>query len=76
LVDYLVVKAGNAYAVYSYIGVYTPDMLNMGLWNTDDLDNKGMSHLTAYKSNIPEPSSLLLALSAVVGLGMVLRRRQ
>jgi hypothetical protein len=76
LVDYLVVKAGSDYAIYSYIGVYAPDMLNMGLWNTDDLDNKGMSHLTAYKLNVPEPAGLALALSAVAGLGVVFRRRR
>jgi hypothetical protein len=74
MVDVLVVKAGNQYAAYLYED-YAEGMFNMGLWNTDDLDDKGMSHLTAYKFT-PEPTGFTLAL---VGGGLLLavsRRRR
>lgn len=73
MVDVLVVKAGNQYAAYLYED-YAEGMFNMGLWNTDDLGDKGMSHLTAYKLT-PEPASLALALLGG-GLLVVGRRRR
>lgn len=71
-VDYLVVKAGPNYALYEYNDVITGNMPNMGLWDTGDLDDKGMSHVTAYQV-VPEPTSAgLLILGAI---GLMTRRR-
>jgi len=64
-VTVLVVKAGNQYAAYEYTPALTGGMMNMGLWDTSDLGNKGVSHVSAY-SVIPEPASALL-----VGLGLL-----
>ena len=57
VVDLLAVKAGNAYAAYLYDDAISGGMPNMGLWDTSDLGNKGMSHVTAY-SIVPEPSTV------------------
>ncbi|HIG69307.1 MAG TPA: PEP-CTERM sorting domain-containing protein [Myxococcales bacterium] len=66
VVDLLVVKAGNEYAAYLYTNALTGGMPNLGLWDTTDLGNKGMSHVTGY-SIIPEPSTaLMLSLGLVV----------
>jgi len=64
-VTVLVVKAGNQYAAYEYTSLLTGGMMNMGLWDTSDLNNKGVSHVSAY-SVIPEPASALL-----LGLGLI-----
>jgi len=64
-VTVLVVKAGNEYAAYEYTPALTGGMMNMGLWDTSDLGNKGVSHVSAY-SLIPEPASALL-----LGLGLL-----
>ncbi len=56
IVDLLVVKAGNDYAAYLYHAIISGSMPNTGLWNTLDLGNKGMSHISAY-SIVPEPAT-------------------
>jgi len=61
-VDIIVIKAGNQYAVYAYTDENTEGMRNMGLWNTEVLDGKGLSHITAYRfaEIVPEPGVVLL----------------
>ena len=59
VVDLLVVKAGNDYAAYLYNDAISGGMPNTGLWDTSDLGNKGMSHVTTY-SLVPEPSTVFL----------------
>ena len=59
IANIIAVKAGPDFALYEYTSVLNGGMPNMGLWNTSDLSNKGLSHLTAY-SVVPEPSTALL----------------
>jgi hypothetical protein len=85
--DYIAVKAGNQYAVYSYHPGQPNYSPNTGHFNTADLGGrpvKGLSHLTAYRSpsasvppsgpsqRIPEPTGLAML---AAGLGAVLLRR-
>ena len=72
-VDLLVVKAGNQFAAYLYTDALTMNMPNLGLWDTSDLSNKGVSHISAY--NIPEPATLALLSSGLIGLVAQGRRR-
>lgn len=72
-VTVLVVKAGNAYAAYEYTPALTGGMMNMGLWDTSDLADKGVSHVSAY-SVIPEPASALLVGLGLLGLAARSRR--
>lgn len=60
LVDYLIIKTTNHYAVYHYTDANTNNMRNMGIWDTFDIPNQGnnpaaLSHMSAY--TIPEPGS-------------------
>jgi hypothetical protein len=64
IANIIAVKAGPNFALYEYTSLLTGGMPNMGLWNTSELSDKGLSHLTAY-SVIPEPSTALL-----LGLGL------
>jgi hypothetical protein len=74
VVDILVVKAGNQYAAYLYTDANSNNQRNIGLWNTADLGNKGVSHISVYRFVvIPEPGSL--ALLGIGGAAMVVRRR-
>jgi len=72
------VKAGNGYALY-----YTDDLSNID-WNTSDRQNKGLSHLSVWRTRtivpqpetIPEPASLLgLAAVGVAVAGGALKKR-
>ena len=65
-VDLIVVKAGNRYAAYGYDGAITGATPSSGLWNTSQLDNRELSHLTAYRV-VPEPAT-----AALLGIGTVL----
>jgi len=47
------VKAGNQYALY-----FTEDLNNIS-WDTSALGNKGLSHLSVYQKEVPEPLTLL-----------------
>lgn len=76
LVDYIVIKAGPAFAIYHYTDLNTSNMRNMGIWDTSGVDNKGLSHITAYTvAAVPVPAALWLMASGLTGLGF-LRRRQ
>jgi hypothetical protein len=72
LVDILVVKAGNEYAAYHYTDANTANMRNVGIWDTGDVMDRGMSHISAYQI-IPEPATL--ALLALGGLTLLWRKR-
>ena len=72
------VKAGNGYALY-----YTDDLSSID-WNTADRKNKGLSHLSVWRTRtvvpkpeaIPEPASLLgLAAVGVVVAGGALKKK-
>jgi hypothetical protein len=68
-VDLIVVKAGNLYGVYRYnvdIGGATS---RSGLWDTSRLDNKELSHLTAYRV-VPEPATGVLLGMGIALLGL------
>lgn len=63
----VVLKAGSNYAVYLFNDTITDGMPNIGLWSTADLDNKGLSHITAY-SVVPLPAAGWLMLGALAAL--------
>ena len=72
------VKAGNGYALY-----YTDDLSAID-WDTSDRQNKGLSHLSVWRTRIvapkpeaiPEPASLLgLAAVGVAVAGGALKKR-
>lgn len=69
VIDYFVVKTGFNYAVYHFT-----DKSNSGSWNTALLDNKGMSHVSAY-SAVPIPATAWLLGSGLIGLIGIGRRR-
>jgi hypothetical protein len=63
-VDLIVVKAGGRYAAYRHDGTITDATSSSGLWDTSQLDNKELSHLTAYRV-VPEPATgVLLGMGA------------
>jgi len=77
IVGYLVVKAGPNFAVYEYNDVITGNMPNTGLWDTSDLSNKGMSHITAYQASVvPVPAAIWLFGSGLIGLVGFTRRKK
>jgi hypothetical protein len=65
-VDLIVVKAGSLYAAYRHDGSITDATSSSGLWDTSQLDNKALSHLTAYRV-VPEPATAVL-----LGMGTAL----
>jgi hypothetical protein len=65
-VDLIVVKAGSLYAAYRYDGSITDATSSSGLWDTSQLDNRELSHLTAYRV-VPEPATAVL-----LGMGVSL----
>ena len=73
VVDLIVVKAGSDWAAYLYNAVITDNMPNLGLWDTGDLDDKGLSHVTAYNI-VPEPGTGLLLGAVLLGLGLYRRQ--
>jgi len=76
-VDYFVVKAGNNYALYHYTDANTLNMRNIGHWDTTELENKGMSHVTAYSvSTVPIPTAVWLLGSGLIGLVGISRRHR
>ncbi len=75
LIDYLIVKAGNMYAVYQYTDLNTMNMRNIGTWDISGLDGKGMSHISAY-SAVPIPAAVWLFGCGLVGLFGMKRSQQ
>ena len=73
-VNYFVVKAGNEYALYEYNDSIPGYMENMGLWNTSDLGDKGVSHVSAYQVT-PEPSTGILIAAGLAALAASRRQR-
>ena len=71
-VRYFVVKAGPQYAVYEYTTAITGGSTNLGFWDTSELGNKGVSHVTAY-SYVPEPTTALMLGLGLIGLGWMRR---
>ena len=65
-VDLIVVKAGSMYGVYRYDDVIGDATSSYGLWDTSQLDNRELSHLTAYRV-VPEPATAVL-----LGMGVSL----
>lgn len=75
IANIIVLKAGTEYAVYLFTNAITDNMPNIGLWDTSDLDNKGLSHITAYSAVVPIPAAAWLLISALAGLGALRRTR-
>jgi len=76
-IDFVVVKAGNEYLIQDYLNLTGGGLATSGLWSTFGLENNGqqfeISHITFYAktdglSAIPEPSTILLLGSGLVGL--------
>jgi hypothetical protein len=65
-IDLIVVKAGSLYAAYRHDGSTSDATSVSGLWDTSQLDNKELSHLTAYRV-VPEPATAVL-----LGMGTTL----
>ena len=77
IVDLIVVKAGNDFAAFLFNDAITDNMRTMGLFSTTQLDDKGFSHVTAYKlSAVPLPPAVWLFLTALTALIGVARRRK
>ena len=76
-VDLIVVKAGNRYAAYRHDDTITGATSSSGLWDTSQLDNKELSHLTAYRV-VPEPATaVLLGMgTALLCLGSSFRKKR
>jgi len=68
-VDLIVVKAGNLYGVYRYDVDIGDATSRSGLWDTSRLDNKELSHLTAYRV-VPEPATGVLLGMGIALLGL------
>jgi len=65
-VDLIVVKAGSLYAAYRHDHTISDATFSSGFWDTSQLDNKELSHLTAYRV-VPEPATAVL-----LGMGAAL----
>jgi hypothetical protein len=77
IVDLIVVKAGNDFAAFLFNDAITENMRTMGLFSTTQLDDKGFSHVTAYKlSAVPLPPAVWLFVTALLALGGVIQRRK
>lgn len=64
IITHIVIKAGPNYSLFEFT-----DGLNMGFFDTSTLDNKGLSHITAYAAEpIPLPAAVWLMLSGCIGL--------
>jgi len=74
IIDLIVVKAGNEWAAYLFTDTITNDMPNIGLWDTSELGDKGMSHITGYRI-VPEPGTVALMSLGLLGLAVQGRRR-
>ena len=76
-VDLIVVKAGSLYAAYRHDGAITDATSSSGLWDTSQLGNKELSHLTAYRV-VPEPATaVLLGMgTALLCLGSSFRKKR
>jgi PEP-CTERM motif len=76
-IDLIVVKAGSLYAAYRHDGSITDATSSSGLWDTSQLDNKALSHLTAYRV-VPEPATaVLLGMgTALLCLGSSFRKKR
>lgn len=82
-IDFYSVKAGNGYALYWV------DSALSGTWNTEDRQNKGISHLSTWRiadagsssitppeaSAVPEPSTVLLLAAGLVAVVGLKRKR-
>jgi hypothetical protein len=63
------VKAGNQYALY-----FAEDLSNIS-WDTSELGNKGLSHLSVYKAEVPEPLTLMGS-AVALGFGGYFQRKR
>ena len=64
IITHIVIKAGPMYSIFEFT-----DGLNMGFFDTSMVDNKGLSHITAYAAApVPLPAAVWFLLSGCIGL--------
>lgn len=76
LLKYLVVKAGPNFALYELATAASSGTFD---WNTMDLQNKGLSHLSFYGIEggdpVPVPAAIWLMGAGLAGLGLARRKK-
>ncbi len=64
IITHIVIKAGPEYSLFEFT-----DGLNMGFFDTSEVNNKGLSHITAYAvAPVPLPAAVWFLLSGCIGL--------
>jgi len=72
LVDFIAVKAGSQFVLYQL-----SDPSSSGVWNTDQLDGKDLSHLVFFgspNSAVPEPATWAMMIGGFALAGVAMRR--
>lgn len=72
---YFAVKAGSGRSGAGYDLYYTNDLSELFSWNTANLGNKDLSHLSVYRAEVPEPLTLMGS-AVALGFGGYFQRKR